>query len=69
MVVGEKLHIDPPDRRVKLIEPDGRAAAGVDQEFWSPASTNVEGPNRCGLGIGTPVPSNVTLKSLLIVEL
>ena len=33
MVVGEKLHIDPADRDLELIEPDGGAAAGVDQEF------------------------------------
>ena len=37
------------------------------RSFWSPASMSVLGPNRSGLGIGTPVPSNVTLKSHLSV--
>src|SRR5438034_11578213 len=32
--------------------------------FLFPASTSVLGPNRAGSGIGVPVPSNVTLKSL-----
>jgi hypothetical protein len=31
--VGEKLHIDAADRQLELIEPDGGAAAGVDQEL------------------------------------
>src|ERR1700704_6922404 len=33
VIVGEQLHIDPADRHFKLIEPDRRAAAGIDQEF------------------------------------
>src|SRR3954462_4478381 len=33
MIVREKLHIDAADRHLELIEPDGRTAAGVDQEF------------------------------------
>src|SRR3954469_2933126 len=33
MVVGEELHIDAADRQLELIEPDGGAAAGVDQEL------------------------------------
>ena len=33
VIVREQLHVDPADRNLELIEPDGRAAAGVDQEF------------------------------------
>src|SRR6185295_17070806 len=33
MKVGEKLHIDPADRYLELREPDGGAAASIDQEF------------------------------------
>src|SRR3954471_19508593 len=38
------------------------------RNFWSPASTSVQGPKRSGLGIGTPVPSSVTRKSLAVIE-
>src|SRR5262245_41544824 len=33
VIVGEQLHIDPADRNLELMQPDGRAAAGIDQEF------------------------------------
>src|ERR1700722_2811972 len=33
VIVGEKLNVDPSDRYLELEEPDGGAAAGVDQEF------------------------------------
>src|ERR1700745_1508998 len=33
MIMGEQLHIDPTDRNLELMQPNGRAAAGVDQEF------------------------------------
>jgi hypothetical protein len=29
----EQLHVDPADRNLELMQADGRAAAGVDQEF------------------------------------
>jgi hypothetical protein len=31
--VGEKLHVDAPDRQLELVEPDGGAAAGVDEQL------------------------------------
>ena len=31
--MGEQLHIDGTDRNLELMQPDGRAAAGIDQEF------------------------------------
>src|SRR6188472_1626316 len=33
VIMGEQLHVDAPDRQLELIEPDGGAAAGVDEEF------------------------------------
>src|SRR5881397_3281659 len=30
--MGEKLHVDAPDRQLELVEPDGSTAAGVDEE-------------------------------------
>jgi hypothetical protein len=66
--MGEQLHIDPTDRNLELMQPDGRAAAGVDQEFLLAGLTRVQGPKRSGLGIGTPVPSSVTRKSDLVMN-
>src|SRR5262249_25283778 len=33
VIMGEQLHVDPTDRNLELMQADGRAAAGVDQEF------------------------------------
>src|SRR4051794_33191124 len=33
VIMGEKLYVDAPDRQLELIEPDGSAAAGVDEEL------------------------------------
>src|SRR3989442_9792636 len=32
-MVGEKLHVDAPDRQLELVEPDRGTAAGVDEEL------------------------------------
>src|SRR6185295_15202200 len=42
VIVRKKLHIDPTDRHLELGEPDGRAAAGVDQKFL------IAGLDQCG---------------------
>ena len=33
MIVGEQQRIDPPHRHAELVEPDGGAASGIDQEL------------------------------------
>jgi hypothetical protein len=60
--MGEKLHVDAADRDLELIEPDGSAAPGVDQEFPLPRLDQRARAEAIG-GIGTPVPSSVTRKS------
>src|SRR5215468_1482568 len=41
VIMGEQLHVDSTDRNLELMQPDGRAAAGVDQEFL------LAGPEQC----------------------
>jgi hypothetical protein len=48
--------------------PENRPRPASMRNFWSPASTSVQGPKRSGLGIGTPVPSSVTRKSLAVMD-
>ena len=31
--MGEKLHVDAPDRQLELVEPDCGAAAGIDEKL------------------------------------
>jgi hypothetical protein len=31
--MGEKLHVDAPDRQLELVEPDCGAATGIDEKL------------------------------------
>ena len=56
--------IDTAHRYSDLIEPDRRAATGVYEQSLVADLDERLGPNRSGRGVGTPVPSSVTRKSL-----
>jgi len=66
--MGEQLHIDAADRNLELVQPDGRAAAGIDQEFLLAGLDQRARAETVRLGIGTPVPSSVTRKSDLVMN-
>ena len=54
----DPIYVLPPD--FDLRDALQRAAAGIEQKFLSPASTNMLGPKRFITGGGDPVPSKVT---------
>jgi hypothetical protein len=61
--VSEKLNVDPADRYLELVQPNRGAATGVDQEFLVAGLDQRARAEAAGLGIGTPVRSNVTRNS------
>ena len=66
MIMREQQRIDFTEGNSQLLQPDRCATSGVNQQLAGPAPINVLGPNRSALGVGTPVPSRVTLKSPVI---
>ena len=48
VIVREKESVDPTDRHADLVEPDGRAAPGIDEQFLITGLDQRAGPKPIG---------------------